>query len=359
MIKYFRTQCHILLIVILFLASELIAGSEQRSGTAGAQELLIPVGSRGTALNGAFISGIDGIESIYWNPAGLATNSHTVQAMFSHQNYLVDMNVSYGALAINFDKIGALGVSIKSLDFGAGIEETTVENPNGTGRTFSPVYLTFGLTYARYMADRIKFGATLKFISENIINTTAFGYAFDFGVQYKTGYKGLTFGITLKNFGPKMVFSGSELEHNVQIPGTEAGVDQERLRIQSAAFDLPTQFELGLAYLVNFNEHNSLNVMAAFQNNSFSSDTYNIAAEYTFNNWVFLRASQSLAFREDIDGNNGGFTSSNEDYLYGPAFGGGVLLNLGESSVMNIDYAFRTAAIFSGNIHWFTITFGL
>jgi len=150
MIKYFRTQCHILLIVILFLASELIAGSEQRSGTAGAQELLIPVGSRGTALNGAFISGIDGIESIYWNPAGLATNSHTVQAMFSHQNYLVDMNVSYGALAINFDKIGALGVSIKSLDFGAGIEETTVENPNGTGRTFSPVYLTFGLTYARY-----------------------------------------------------------------------------------------------------------------------------------------------------------------------------------------------------------------
>jgi len=209
------------------------------------------------------------------------------------------------------------------------------------------------------MADRIKFGATLKFISENIINTTAFGYAFDFGVQYKTGYKGLTFGITLKNFGPKMVFSGSELEHNVQIPGTEAGVDQERLRIQSAAFDLPTQFELGLAYLVNFNEHNSLNVMAAFQNNSFSSDTYNIAAEYTFNNWVFLRASQSLAFREDIDGNNGGFTSSNEDYLYGPAFGGGVLLNLGESSVMNIDYAFRTAAIFSGNIHWFTITFGL
>jgi hypothetical protein len=352
-------QFIVIVLIILVTGLDLFASSGQRRGTAGAQELLIPVGSRGTALNGAFTSGIDGIEAIYWNPAGLASGEHSLQAMFSHQNYLADIKVNYGAISANFGEVGSIGLSIKSFDFGSEISETTIENPDGTGRTFSPVYLTLGLTYARHMTDRITFGTTLKIISEQIINAQATGFAFDFGLQYVTGLPGLKLGIALKNFGPTMAFSGPELEHNVEIPGTEAGTDQERLRIESAAFDLPAQFEFGVSYLFNLDEDNSLTVMGLFQNNSFSFDTYNIAAEYSFNEWVFLRASYTLAQKEAVDGDNDGFTSSSEDYLFGPAFGAGVKLNLGGSAVMNMDYAYRTAAIFDGGTQWFTVTFGL
>jgi hypothetical protein len=106
-------------------------------------------------------------------------------------------------------------------------------------------------------------------------------------------------------------------------------------------------------------QNNSVTVMGVFQSNSFSFDSYNFGAEYSFNNWVFLRASYTLAQKEGIDGNTDGFTSSTEDYLFGPAFGAGVKLNLGNSAVMNIDYAYRTAAVFDGGIQWFTMTFSL
>ena len=336
-----------------------MANSGQWRGTAGAQELLIPVGSRGTALNGAFTSGINGVEAIYWNPAGLAISENMAQIMFSHQIYLADISVNYGAVAANFEKFGALGLSIKSLDFGENIAETTIENPDGTGREFAPIFITLGLTYARQISDRVIFGATVKIISEQIINTQATGYALDFGMQYFTGLDGLKLGFALKNFGPRMSFSGPELDHNIQIPGTEAGTGQEELRIKTAEFDLPSQFEIGLSYLLKMSLNNSLTVMGLFQHNSFSFDTYNLAAEYSFNEWVYLRASYTVAQQEDLDGNNDGFTSSTEEYLFGPAFGAGIRLNLGETSVMNIDYAYRTAAIFNNGIQWFTIIFGL
>jgi len=343
-------------LIVLITGFDALASSGRRRGTAGAQELLIPVGSRGTALNGAFISGIDGIEAIYWNPAGLAIGDYRMQAMFSHQNYLADMTVNYIALATDIKKVGVLGFSIKSFDFGSEIVETTVENPNGTGRTFSPKYLTLGLTYSRQMTSRIAFGTTLKIISEQVISAQATGFAFDFGLQYAAGLRGLKLGIVLKNFGPTMSFSCPELEHEVQIPGTEDGADPERLRIQSAQFDLPSQFELGVSYLIDLDDKNSLTVMSVFEDNSFSFNTYNFAAEYSFNDWAFLRLSYTLAQKEDIDGENDGFTSSSEDYLFGPAFGAGVKLNLGSTTVMNMDYAFRTTSIFSGSIQWFTIT---
>ena len=349
----------IFILILLLININLFASTEQRRGTAGAQELLIPVGSRGTALNGAYTSGIDGVEAIYWNPAGLAISGHTVQVMFSHQNYLADMAVNYGAVATNVENFGSIGLSIKAFDFGAEIVETTVENPDGTGRTFTPVFLTFGLTYARHLTDNLTFGTNFKIISEQIINVQAIGFAFDLGVQYFTGIEGLNLGFVFKNFGPRMAFSGPELDHKVDIPGTETGTDKELLGIKSAEFDLPAQFEIGTSYIYNLNENNSLAVMGVFQNNSFSFDTYNIASEYIFNNWVFLRASYTLALREGLEGKNDGLTSSSEDYLFGPSFGAGVKLNMGDVVVMNIDYAYRTAAIFDGDVQWFTITFGL
>ena len=56
-----------ILIAILMLGlavSVMEAGSKKRRGTAGAQELLIPVGSRGTAMSGAYVAGISGLEAI-------------------------------------------------------------------------------------------------------------------------------------------------------------------------------------------------------------------------------------------------------------------------------------------------------
>ena len=85
----------VLLVISLFSA---YAGNERRSGTAGAQELLIPIGSRGTSMGGAVLATVSGVESMYWNPAGLASLEGT-EVMFSHLPYFADININYIGLA--------------------------------------------------------------------------------------------------------------------------------------------------------------------------------------------------------------------------------------------------------------------
>ncbi len=70
-----QKSIHIVLAITLltvFVIDIVEAGSKKRRGTAGAQELLIPTGSRGTAMAGAYVSGISGLEAVEWNMAGLA-----------------------------------------------------------------------------------------------------------------------------------------------------------------------------------------------------------------------------------------------------------------------------------------------
>jgi opacity protein-like surface antigen len=357
MVRHFKFLSGLLVISLIVMSLDAFAGTGRRRGTAGASELLIPVGSRGIALNGAFTSGFTGLEAIYWNPAGLAGSTQSAEAMISRMNYIADMGINYGAVSAKFGSIGHFGVSIKSLDFGDEIAETTVENPDGTGRTFAPNFFTLGLTFSRQMTDRIYFGTTAKIISERFLDAGATGLGLDFGLQYATGVKGFKLGIALRNFGPRMRFSGPELEQRIQIPGTESGTRQENLRIVATNFELPSTFELGASYVLELGEKSNVVVMGMFQNNSFSFDSYNVAAEYTLNNLIFLRGGYSLAQREGLANKSDGFTSSSEDYLFGPAVGGGVKLNLSSNILMHLDYAYRTTEFFEDN-QVFTVSFG-
>ena len=62
---------HITLILVLLAGVTLssFAGNQSRIGTAGAQELLIPVGARGIALANATVSTASGLDALFGNPA--------------------------------------------------------------------------------------------------------------------------------------------------------------------------------------------------------------------------------------------------------------------------------------------------
>ena len=84
-----------------------------RNGTAGAQELLIPVGARGLSLSGSYVAGLEGVESIYYNPAGLALMDKSVEVLFSHTTYIADIGISYAAIGTRFEGFGTLGFTYK------------------------------------------------------------------------------------------------------------------------------------------------------------------------------------------------------------------------------------------------------
>ena len=91
----------LILFVTIFISSLSYSGPRNKLGLNAADELLIPVGSIGTSLQGSNLASTTGIESMYWNPAGLAKiNSKTGEAMFSYMNYIADMSVQYAGGAV-------------------------------------------------------------------------------------------------------------------------------------------------------------------------------------------------------------------------------------------------------------------
>ncbi|MFQ5707038.1 MAG: PorV/PorQ family protein [bacterium] len=340
-----------LLVAVLLLVTQSFAGTGKRTGTAGALELLIPVGSVGTALGGADLANVAGIEAIHWNPAGLAASPDAAAVMVSHMKYIADLNVNYVAGKFKPGNFGALGFSIKSIDFG-NVAVTTNESPDGTGENFSPTFLTFGITYARAMTDRINFGINVKGISEQIMRETATGIAVDFGLQYMTGM-GIGFGVAVKNLGPNMKFNGGDLEIFTKDISQRPDTEGENLRIPLQSFELPSSFEIGISYNHGMGEMNNLTIMGAFMNNNFALDQYRVGAEYSYNNMVFLRGSYVLAYDSDA---NKFRTTDESNFIWGPSFGGGVNLNLGKSMKFSFDYAYRVTRLFDNN-QWFTLGF--
>ncbi len=326
-------------------STELYAGGGLRNGAAGAQELLIPVGARGLSLSGSYIAGLEGVESIYYNPAGLALMNRSVEVLFSHTTYIADIGISYAAIGTRFEGFGTLGFSIKSVDFGD-IKETTVESPQGTGSTFSPSYVTLSVTYSNNLTDRISIGAKFSLISESIIRTSASGFSLDAGVMYNNfvGIEGLKIGLALRNLGPQMSFDGPDLLRTAEDPLSDRGI--QYYSIDAASFELPSQLEIGLAYQKNLTEQISGLLIGSFENNNFSNDQFKLGAELGYNNIFFIRGGYAYQPQANID----------EEKIFGFTFGAGVKVDTGMD--ISVDYAYRTVRYFDAN-HLFGIKVGL
>ena len=333
MIKKYRIQ-KILAVLLLFTVSSIFASGESRNGTAGAQELLIPVGARGIALGGANVSNLSGVESIYYNPAGLGGMSGSVETMFSYMTYIADINLVYATVGINMYELGTIGVTLKSLDFGD-IPETTTLRPEGTGSMFSPSYSVMGVTYANFLTENIKAGVSFNLVSETIMNTSASGVAIDAGIQYnRFAYiEGLQIGVVLKNFGPQMNYDGPDLIRTATDNSTLRG--GQFYNIEAAGFELPSQMVLGMSYSNNLNESITSVVSTSFQNNNFANDEYKIAVEVGYEDMFFLRGGYSYV---------GEAQSNKDENIFGPTFGLGFNIQGGVN--MHFDYAYRLTEYF-------------
>lgn len=334
------------LITTLFLiitAGNIFAGGGTRNGTAGASQLLVPVGARGIALAGSSIINSNGVEAIYWNPANLARGEKSSSVMFSQMNYIADIGVSYGAVSTNLESFGAIGFSIKTFAIGE-IPVTTVSSPDGTGQTFTPQYITIGLTYSKLLSDRISFGVTANYISEKIELVETTGLSFNVGISYQNlgNVEGLGFAVVLKNLGPQMKYDGSGLY--VSASSLDLTRPTQLYKIDGQSFELPSTLELGLGYQLSINETNSLQLNGVFQNSNFYSDEYRLGAEYSYDNMFYVRGGYALL--PDIDA---------DDNIFGLTAGVGINYNLGGLG-FKFDYAFRDTEFFEDN-HVFTVQF--
>lgn len=328
------------LALVIVLSAMLLAGSEDRIGTAGAQELRIPVGSRGSAMGGAQVATAQGAEALFWNPAG-AVGAGTTEAMFSHLQYFADMNLEYAAVKTNIEGFGTIGASVKVLAVGDILKTTWADQQGAGDEYFNPTFSVIGLTYARQFTDRVSFGATGYFLNERVEQVSAHGMAFDFGFTYIPNYRGLKFGVVVKNLGPEMSFDGANFGNSVIPPESNPQSISKDLRSQSAAFDMPSSLQFGAAWnpLQRPNEKNNIELSTVFQSNNYSQDEFRGGFEYSYSDMFFLR---------------GGYAGSSQtEYIYGPSFGAGIKMHWG-ATMVTFDYSWQKTEYFDDN-QYFTV----
>ncbi|MBI4947179.1 MAG: PorV/PorQ family protein [Bacteroidetes bacterium] len=336
---------------ILF-AGSVFAGNLDRSGQAGASELLINPWARSSGWADANIAGCRGLESQFLNVAGTAFTKKT-ELLFDHTNYLGGTGIGINTFGFS-QKAGAsgvLGLGIMSMDFG-NIPVTTTELPEGGLGNFKIQMLNIGLSYAKGFTDHIFGGMNFKVINEAIPNARAAGVALDAGIQYLSGpMNNIHFGLSLKNVGPKMQYSGDGLAFKTLIENGTVGGSNMTVNQRSAAFEMPSQLHIGGSYdyyLGDTAKTHRITLASVFTSNSFGKDQVKVGLEYGFKSFLMVRAG--YAFEKGITNNDDtkDIFRTNAFTGFSTGFTAELPLNKEKGSTFGLDYSYRATNPFNG-----------
>lgn len=330
-------------LTVVIATQGLFAGNPDRAGQAGASELLVNPWSRSLGWNNVNYSNIRGIEAMRVNVAGLAFLDKTGVG-FSRTEYLVGSGINVNALGFGQNLgDGTLGLSVMTVGYGD-IDITTTNQPEGGLGTFSPQFVNIGIAYAHSFADFIHGGVVVRIVSEGIPDARATGVAIDAGLQYNTGNDTypdkFKFGVSLRNVGTPMSFSGDGLKFRADVI---AGTYQNSVSQLSQAFELPSQLNIGASYDMYVQYKHRVTVAGSFTSNAFYRDQIGLGLEYGLK----VKGREMFLLRGGYRYEEGFL---NSEVLNGNAFtgwAGGFTVMIPFSSDkdvprMALDYAYRT-----------------
>lgn len=289
-----------LLALVLLTAAPVAAQQFNNVGSSGANFLKIPVGPRGAALGGAYTALVDDATATYWNPAGMVgVANHEVA--FTTNLWLLDLRHDFVTGVFSIGENNRLGLSISYLSYGDEMEETTPEQPTGTGRTFSAYDVAIGLGYARQLTDRLAIGGQAKFIRESIARSTASGVGFDLGLLYTSGWNNLRIGASITNFGADLEMAGEDLRvRSDPFPETGNNPDDVPFFLETETFSLPIQFQVGASVTPYRGESAAFTAMLDVRDSRDFNQEIRLGGEVEILNTLFLRAGGNLFM---IEGN--------------------------------------------------------
>ena len=338
----------IYLIIIIFVTGfsvqDMFAGNPDRQGEAGASELLFNPWAGSSALHGMNTSSVFGVDAMRLNVAGISRGYSKAMVGISNSRLYEGSDLQLNALgiALKMGKSSAIGISLAAVDFGE-IPITIEDVPEGTGGTYSPSFYHLGVGYSYTYANKISVGALLRLVGEGTSDISAFGAAIDAGVQYVSGPQdNFKLGISLRNIGTPMKFSGSGLNFRSSNPD---GTSSYQLTFQHRAegFELPSALNMGFSYDFYFGNKMFLRGIGNFTSNAFSLDQTGVGAEFYFRDILVLRGS----FMMEV-----GAANVEERNIYsGPAGGFTVNVPLSKKNKnkLALDYSYRATNRFKGS----------
>ncbi len=256
-------------ILSLLLFCTYVFGIYSDAGMSSAQFLKINNSSRPAGMGGAFCSIKGGIDSFFYNPAGIL-GINFFEAELFYANYYGEFNHTIILTGLNVENIGVMAFGFAYLSYGD-IPLTVYDSSSGVtdiGDT-SPSDKLIQLSYARIFLDLIECGISFKYIRQDICDYSSSSIAFDIGGIMKIPESDFILGLSLLNAGGEIGFM-SESDH------------------------LPLTIVSGVSYKYKFlNKHS---ILGSFDIRKVSDESiaFHLGTEYAFKNMLFLRAGAKM-----------------------------------------------------------------
>lgn len=328
----------IIIAIILGLITHALQAQDQKLAQTGMKFLSVSTDARTTGFSEA-VTAVDlaSASAIFYNPSTMASIKDFTSFSVGNVNWIADIKYIHSAIAFApYDgDYGVIGISFLSVDYGE-LNATVVAN-NEKGYldvgTFSPKAYAIGIGYAKALSTKFAVGGSIKFVKQSlgssVIDVDNNGnyvsednslkaVAFDFGILYRTGFKSLNFGMSIKNFSTE-------------------------LKYKKETFQLPLTFKIGLSMDamdlldVDKSTHSLLIAIDASHPRDYREQIY-VGAEYTFINTFSIRA---------------GFVSPSDEHNFSAGFG--VKKNLAGLN-LGLDYAYQPFGVFN-SVSRVTFTF--
>jgi hypothetical protein len=302
--------------------------SQVKLAQTGFQYLSVGQDARAVGMGEAYTC-MEGVSSgMFYNPASLTGFDGMIDVTGNYFTWIADIKYMSFTLGVDpWDGLyGTFGLSIQSVDYGDFYGTIVWPNENGYLPTeiFNPSAISIGISYARALSDRFTVGGQIKWVSQQLGKSTIPGegtkknvtdvIAFDFGTIYNTGFKSLSFGMTVRNFS-------------------------REIKYEQESFQLPLTFKIGLSINafdftdLNPEMHSLLVLVDAAHPRAFK-EYLNLGTEYSFMKTFAVRV---------------GYITNQDDYGLTAGFG---LRAFG----FEMDYAYAPFDIFD-DVHRFTLRF--
>ncbi|HEY7684513.1 MAG TPA: PorV/PorQ family protein [Gemmatimonadales bacterium] len=331
-------------------------------GSTSGEFLLLGAGARGAALGGAYAALTTDVSALYYNPAGLAQMSRP-GILVSSYSYVSSTRYNWVGIALPMGG-GSRAVGFAVGSFGFSEQPVyTLEDPDGTGETYSVAETFLSMTYAQNFSDRFSAGFTGKLISDQLGSTKATGFALDFGTNFHAmiGERPIRAAFVIQNLGTNLRHDGSALETGVarQPPLGTVDIPQELqpVRLRTSSWGLPVQFRVGVALDLLSSGMNRVSVLGEFTQPVNTKPGAGAGLEWALTNVgnsgfsLAARGSYTLQPDNKLDpGTGAGFATTQSTSSFskdGLALGGGLAYGRGNWRV-GFDYAYRDLGALGG-----------
>ena len=238
------------------------------AGTTSAGFLKLGIGSRATAMGGAFTALSDDASALYWNPAGLA-QLREPELLVVHNESFESIRHDAALFAQPLRRRGVFAAGLYGLYTPNDIERRSGLNETDPYEPLSPVEgyfqsydIALHQAYARSLGPRLDVGAGLKLIRQTIDTESAYGAALDLGIIYRHASLPLTLGFAAQHMGAYIKF-------------------------RDTGYPLPTTFRAGACWRWNRKLLTTLDVSQPIDNYLSAA----AAAEYSPTNVINVRAA--------------------------------------------------------------------